>query len=154
MSSEAGNAAAANVRDDPFPAPSKTATGTVNGLPTEATSMRFSDTVLVTLSQEGRLTQWIQVPVSAPTSALLGPAVPGDAGVSFSSSHLTPTTLLGAGGEARETLGQLYATEIARQLLLRDLQERRTLLLGLGLVRAEASREGFFDVMELVQKVL
>ena len=47
------------VRDDTFPAPSKTAEGTVGGIPTTATSTSFSDKILITLSQDGRLAQWV-----------------------------------------------------------------------------------------------
>ena len=66
--------------------------------------------------------------------------------------HLTPKTLLGSGD--RETMGQLYASQIASHLCLRDPEERRTLLLGLGLEKAESNSEAFFDLMELVQQVL
>lgn len=71
------------------------------------------------------------------------------------SLHLTPKTLLGGGGEDRETLGQLYAAQIASHLTLRNPDDRRTLVLGLGLQTFDAgSREAFFDVLELVIKAL
>lgn len=71
------------------------------------------------------------------------------------SVHLEPKTLLGGGGDDRETVGQLYAAQIASHLALRNADDRRTLLLGLGLRKFDAeSREGFFDVIELVHKVL
>lgn len=70
------------------------------------------------------------------------------------STHLTPSTLLGGGGEERETLGQLYAAQIASQMSLRSPDDRRTLVLGLGLEKAETEREAFFDLLELAQKVL
>lgn len=67
------------------------------------------------------------------------------------SLHLTPKTLLGGGGEERETLGQLYAAQIASHLALRNPEDRRTVLLGLGLRKFDSdSREGFFDIIELV----
>lgn len=46
-------------REEPFPARSKQATGTVNGVPTEVTSMAFSDKIMVTISQDGKLSQWV-----------------------------------------------------------------------------------------------
>ena len=70
------------------------------------------------------------------------------------STHLTPTTLLGGGGEERETLGQLYAAQIASHLSLRAPDDRRTLVLGLGLVKIDTKREAFFDLLELIQKAL
>ena len=70
------------------------------------------------------------------------------------SIHLTAKTLLGSGSEERETLGQLYASQIGSFLSLQNSEEQRTLLLGLGLEKATSSREGFFDILELMQKVL
>lgn len=52
----------ATAKEEPFPAPSKHATGLVDGVPTEITSMNFSDKIVVTLSQEGRLAQWVCSP--------------------------------------------------------------------------------------------
>lgn len=46
-------------RQEPFPAPSRHATGLVNGVETEVCSMNFSDKIMVTISQEGRLAQWV-----------------------------------------------------------------------------------------------
>lgn len=69
------------------------------------------------------------------------------------SNHLTPKTLLGAGGENRDTLGHLLAAQVASQLTLRNPEDRRTLLLGLGLLNVEFPREAYFDVVELVQHV-
>lgn len=78
-------------------------------------------------------------------------ALPGQG--ALPSTHLTPKTLLGGGGEQRETLGQLIAAQIASHLSLRNSEDRRTLLLGLGLSKGEIGREAFFDVIELVQRV-
>ena len=68
--------------------------------------------------------------------------------------HLTPKTLLGAGGEQRETMGQLYAKQIASTIAIRNPEETRTVLVGFGLEKVEMVREAFFDMLELVQKVL
>lgn len=70
------------------------------------------------------------------------------------STHLTPKTLLGGGGEERETLGQLYAAQIASHISLRSPDDRRTLVLGLGLNKIDTEREAFFDLLELAQEVL
>lgn len=76
--------------------------------------------------------------------------------------HLTPVTLLGTGGGHRESLGQLYAVQIATAISMRDQNEARTVLVGLGLLSGtkceggakEVDRGEFFEVMELVGKVL
>jgi proteasome assembly chaperone 3 len=81
-------------------------------------------------------------------------ALPGAGLSALPSNHLTPKTLVGVGGEERETLGHLYASQIASHLALRDPNERRTLLLGLGLEKVEGNGEAFFDLLELVQQVL
>jgi len=69
-------------------------------------------------------------------------------------NHLTPKTLLGAGGEQRETIGHLYATQIASTIATRNPEEMRTVLVGLGLMKIDMEREAFFDLLELVQKVI
>ena len=68
--------------------------------------------------------------------------------------HLTPKTLLGGSTTERESIGQLYATQIASAIANKDPQENRTVLLGLGLSKVEASREVFYDTLELVFKCL
>lgn len=69
-------------------------------------------------------------------------------------THLTPRTLLGGGGDERESSGQLYAVQIASHLARRNPEEQRTLLVGLGIAKPKPDRESFFDLIELVQKVL
>jgi proteasome assembly chaperone 3 len=68
--------------------------------------------------------------------------------------HLTPKTLLGAGGEQRETIGHLYASQIASAIATRNPEETRTVLVGLGLQKVDMEREAFFDLLELIQKVI
>lgn len=69
-------------------------------------------------------------------------------------AHFTPKTLLGGSTSERETMGQLYATQIASAITSKDPEESRMVLVGLGLNNAEASREAFFDIVELVFKCL
>ncbi|KAI1080644.1 hypothetical protein F5B20DRAFT_570141 [Whalleya microplaca] len=140
------------VLEESFPAQSKSAIGPIDGIATEASALFFSDKILVTLSQEGRLSQWIQVPLSAPSPASVDMALANPSLLPM--SHLTPKTLLGGGGEERESLAQLYAVQIASHIARRDSEERRTLVVGLGLKKLEPGREAFFDVLELIQKVL
>jgi hypothetical protein len=44
----------------PFPADTKQAAGIVNGVITEVLSVGFSDRILVTISQGGRLAHWVR----------------------------------------------------------------------------------------------
>ncbi|KAG8158807.1 hypothetical protein KVR01_011250 [Diaporthe batatas] len=144
-----------DVREEPFPAPSKLANGTVNGVPTQVSCTNFADKILLTISQEGRLSQWVQVPLAAPSPALVDMAMPRAELSALPSLHLTPKTLLGGGGQDRETMGQLYAAQIASHLALRNPDDRRTLLVGLGITKFDdQSREAFFDLLELVTQAL
>ncbi|KAK6062415.1 hypothetical protein SCUP234_07323 [Seiridium cupressi] len=138
--------------EDPFPAPSKEAVGLVDGVETQASSTFFSDKIMVTLSQEGRLSQWIQVSLSAPSAASVDMALPDTSLLPL--PHLTPKTLLGGGGEDRESSGQLYAVHIASFIARKDSDEKRTLLVGLGLLKPKPDRESFFDVIELIQNIV
>jgi proteasome assembly chaperone 3 len=96
----------------------------------------------------------IQVPLSAPSAATLDMALPVGGLGALPATHLTPRTLIGAGGEGRETMGHLYASQIASHLALRDPNDKRTLLLGLGIEKADATGDAFFDLLELVVQVL
>ena len=74
-------------------------------------------------------------------------------------SHLTPTTLLGAGDSERETRGQLLGAAIGSLILERKPEERRTLVLGLGLRGRgfggeDEGREGFRSLIELVGRIV
>ena len=61
---------------------------------------------------------------------------------------------MGAGGEQREMVGHLYASQVASTIATRNLEEKRTLLVGFGLHKVDLERETFFDLLELVQKVI
>ncbi|KAF7865878.1 hypothetical protein EAF04_006043 [Stromatinia cepivora] len=171
----------------PFPARSKTASAKVNGVLTDVSCMYFADRILVTICQGGRLGQWIQIPLTSASPTSFDTAIPLPSSTSTSNSanmilpleHLTPRTLLGAGGEVRERIAHLYASQIGSMILGRDPEERRTVLLGLGLGSEdrgkgegsgedgrgrgeegetekgrEGEREGYFDLLELVGGVL
>lgn len=43
----------------PFPAPSKQAAGDINGVKTDVTCISFSDKIMITITQHGRLAQWV-----------------------------------------------------------------------------------------------
>lgn len=69
-------------------------------------------------------------------------------------AHLSPKTLLGGSTSERETVGQLYATQIASAIVTRNPDEKRTVLVGLGLSKSRAKREVFYDTVDLVVKCL
>lgn len=96
----------------------------------------------------------MQVPLWAPGTTSGSTSLPGAGLSAVPASHLTATTLLGAGSEDRATIGQLYAAQLASHLTLRDPEEKRTLVLGLGMKNVDTARESFFDVLELVLQVL
>jgi len=61
---------------------------------------------------------------------------------------------MGGGGEQRETIGHLYATQIATLISSRNPEEMRTVLVGIGLQKIDMAREAWFDILELIQKVV
>ncbi|TVY40193.1 hypothetical protein LSUB1_G001713 [Lachnellula subtilissima] len=142
------------IEPSPFPAKTKQAAGLVNGVETDLTSMYFSDKILITISQGGRLAQWIQVPLSTASPTSFDTALSSGNSDMLPLGHLTPKTLLGAGGDQRETMGHLYASQIASAIATRDPEETRTVMVGFGLEKVDLARETFFDLIELVQKVI
>ncbi|KAF8865730.1 hypothetical protein BDZ45DRAFT_579645 [Acephala macrosclerotiorum] len=142
------------IEASPFPAPMKQASGLVNGTQTEVSSIYFADKILVTISQGGRLSQWIQVPLSSASPTSFDTALPSDNTDMLPLGHLTPKTLLGAGGEQRETIGHLYASQIASAIATRNPEDTRVVLVGMGLQKVDMEREAFFDLLELVHKVI
>ncbi|EON61545.1 hypothetical protein W97_00760 [Coniosporium apollinis CBS 100218] len=157
-----------------YPARSKTLSGDVNGIPTSILYMSFSDKILVTISQRGRLAHWVHVPLDSPTALDPSTQPPHsssayDADDSDSEAppsdllplpHLTATPLLGGTDPAISTPGQLLATQIASAIAVRDADERRTVVVGMGLERGfgapgrSSGREEFVGVVELVLRCL
>lgn len=43
-----------------YPAITKQAAGLIEGVPTEITSIQFADKIMVTITQGGRLAQWVE----------------------------------------------------------------------------------------------
>jgi proteasome assembly chaperone 3 len=48
-----------SIKPDAFPVQSKQVAGSINGVPYDLSSMYFSDKIIVTISQDGRLSQWV-----------------------------------------------------------------------------------------------
>ncbi|KAI9772910.1 MAG: hypothetical protein M1840_008792 [Geoglossum simile] len=141
----------------PFPAKTRQAASIVNGTRTEVLSLFLSDKIIVTIIQNGRLAQWIHVPLESSYSTFADQALPSndEGGGLLPMTHLTPTTVLGGTGSSeRETLAQLYAAQIASAIAVRNPEETRMLVLGLGLQKVDLERETYFDIMDLVAKCL
>jgi hypothetical protein len=50
----------------PYPAQTKQTVGEINGIVTDVTSISFSDRIMVTITQDGRLAQWVNLSLSFP----------------------------------------------------------------------------------------
>lgn len=65
-------------------------------------------------------------------------------------ANLTATTLLGGHAPGHETINQVYARQIASSIATKTPDERRLLVLGLGLDSSEPDRDVFFAILDLV----
>ncbi|PUU83484.1 hypothetical protein B9Z19DRAFT_1105134 [Tuber borchii] len=143
-----------SVLKSPFPASTKRATSVIDGISTESTVVYFADKIMITLSQDGRLAQWFHVSLDTNNSALIGTQSAEDEDGLLPLPHLTPTTLLGGAVQSRESLGQLIAAQLASAISMRNKDEGRMVVLGLGLKKEELERDGFIQLIELVGKCL
>jgi len=69
-------------------------------------------------------------------------------------AHLTATTILGGTVPERDTLGQLYATQIASAIATKSPEEKRLVVVGLGLEKPDADRSAFMELVELAMNVV
>ncbi|GAM39812.1 hypothetical protein TCE0_034r11660 [Talaromyces pinophilus] len=137
----------------PFPAQTKQVAGKINGVLTDVLSMGFSDRILVTVSQEGRLAHWLHVPLenNNPGTDGFHTFSEGDADNSLLPlSSLTATTLLGGHASGQETTNQLLARQIGSAIATKTPNEKRVLLVGLGLNASQIDRDAFFAIVDLV----
>ncbi|KAL2844652.1 hypothetical protein BJX68DRAFT_269544 [Aspergillus pseudodeflectus] len=138
--------------DLPFPASTKQVSGDVKGIPTKVTAIKFSDKILTTISQKGRLGHWLHVPLENKNPGTEGlhtiPDAENDGLLPM--SNLTATSVLGGRAPGHEIVGQLYARQIASAIVTKTPHENRLLVVGLGLETAEADRDIFFAIVDLV----
>ncbi|PYH48208.1 proteasome assembly chaperone 3 [Aspergillus saccharolyticus JOP 1030-1] len=136
----------------PFPAVTKQTAGIINGIPTDVMLVKFSDRIMVTISQKGRLGHWLHVPLENKNPSTEGfHSIPDSSDDSLLPiSNLTATSLLGGRAPGHEIVGQLYARQIASAIVTKTPDEKRLLVLGLGLETAVADRDIFFAVIDLV----
>jgi len=158
----------------PFPATTKQAAGKINGVTTDVMCISFSDKIMITITQDGRLAQWVGRFFHARARLFLTPekvTVPlssdnpthsdryfhttreGEDAL-LPAARFSPRTLLGAGTADREMMGQLYASQIANAIITKTPEESRSLMLGLGLASADMDRDVFLQVIDLVLTVL
>ncbi|KAL2002503.1 hypothetical protein VTN02DRAFT_6638 [Thermoascus thermophilus] len=136
----------------PFPAATTQAAGIVNGVKTDVMSVSFSDKILVTISQKGRLAHWLHVPMENhnPGTDGLHTLSDGNDDSLLPMTGLTAVSLLGGHAPGHDTIGQLYARQIASAIAMKRPSEKRLLVIGLGLETAEADRDVFFAIIDLV----
>ncbi|KAF3145946.1 hypothetical protein TWF569_006495 [Orbilia oligospora] len=140
--------------DMPYPIFTKSSQKEIDSILTTATVLGFSDKILITITQSGRLSQWFQVPLDAAHPAFLEAKSTADDDGLLPLTHLTPKCLLGATTPERQAQGQLYAVQLASLLAMRNIRETRTVLVGLGLDRAEHTSDTFLETLELVGSCL
>ncbi|KAJ0425347.1 hypothetical protein BJY00DRAFT_308668 [Aspergillus carlsbadensis] len=135
-----------------FPASTKQVSRDVKGIATNVTSIKFSDKILITISQRGRLGHWLHVPLENKNPGTDGLHTIPDAenGGLLPLSNLTATSVLGGRAPGHEIVGQLYARQIASAIVTKSPHENRLLVVGLGLETTEADRDVFFAIVDLV----
>lgn len=57
--------------DLPFPAATKRVSGDIKGIQTDVTTVKFSDKIMITISQKGRLGHWVRNLITDTRSALI-----------------------------------------------------------------------------------
>ncbi|EFW19100.1 conserved hypothetical protein [Coccidioides posadasii str. Silveira] len=117
----------------PFPAQTRQAAGVIGGVQTDVMAVSFSDKILVTISQNGRLAHWLHVPLENTNPA---------------------TTVLGGRSGELESIGHLYACQIANAIATKNPSEKRLLVVGLGLDKLDADRDIFFGIIDLVLRCI
>ncbi|EME85539.1 uncharacterized protein MYCFIDRAFT_40917 [Pseudocercospora fijiensis CIRAD86] len=142
-----------------FPTPSKQAAGLINNTPTQVHSMAFTDKILITISQSGKLSHWVHVPLSLNSADPMNPAIQSSSADNslLPMSHLTATTILGGTKPEDEVVGQTLATTIGSALLMRNPAEERLLVIGMGIEKAAENLTGraqFDEAVGLVLEVL
>lgn len=57
--------------DLPFPAATKRVSGDIKGIQTDVTTVKFSDKIMITISQKGRLGHWVRNRITDIRTALI-----------------------------------------------------------------------------------
>ncbi|KAH9867595.1 hypothetical protein IAQ61_008189 [Plenodomus lingam] len=144
-----------------YPARTKTASATIQGMETTVTSVDFVDKILITVTQNGRLAHWVHVPldISATDAPMTSNAYVDDEDQGPNSDllpmhHLTATTILGGTMADLDVLGQTLATQIASAVKTRNERETRMVVLGMGLDKSMTGRDNFAELIGLILEVV
>lgn len=159
------------IANAPFPVRAKQAAGIINGSRTEVMAMYFADKIMVTVAQEGRLAHWVssimlsciwrwlmyrqlQVPLESvdPNQSDRRLVQDQDGSELLPLSNLNASTLLGLSGSERDTLGQLLATQLASAIVTQRPEEKRVLVVGLGLKSPRLESEDYMELLEVALK--
>ncbi|KAK4580249.1 hypothetical protein LTR86_000452 [Recurvomyces mirabilis] len=161
MATTTATSSAAEISVHPSPFPAKRL---VSGHQTTITSINFTDKLLITISQAGRLSHWVHVPLATASADQIAPSSGNNSSglgsvdpesALLPRSDLTATTVLGGTKREEEVVGQTLGTVIGSAVLMKRAGEQRLLVLGLGLVDTVGlGREGFEEVVGLVLDVL
>ncbi|KPI41597.1 uncharacterized protein AB675_9377 [Cyphellophora attinorum] len=141
----------------PFAAPTRQAAANIDGIKTDVMSISFADKIMITITQNGRLAQWVTVPLLSDNPTDSDPyfqTIRSEDDALLPSARFAPRTLLGAGGSEREMMGQLFASQIAHAITTKTPTESRALMLGLGLAKVDTDRDYFLQVVDLVLNVI
>lgn len=65
-------------------------------------------------------------------------------------SGLTATSILGGHAPGQDTVGQLFARQVATAIATKSPAEKRLLVVGLGLGTTGSDRDSFFAIIDLV----
>ncbi|KAK2852125.1 hypothetical protein FQN49_005342 [Arthroderma sp. PD_2] len=143
-----------NLGNAPYPASTKQAAGVIGGQPTNVMVTSFQDKILVTVTQNGRLAQWLHVPMesSDPTSGFNTLSSQEDGLLPRPEFNATP--LLGGRSGDWEVIGQLYACQIATAIAAKSPEEKRLLVVGLGLETPDIDRDIYLGIVDLVLECL
>ncbi|KAK2739193.1 hypothetical protein FQN57_006636 [Myotisia sp. PD_48] len=133
----------------PYPASTKQAAGVVGGRPTDIMVISFSDKILVTITQSGRLAQWLHVPLENPDPTGTYTTVSDQENL-LPRPEFNATAVLGGRSEDWEVIGQLYACQIASAIATKTPEEKRLLVLGLGLDTPDIDRDVYLGIIDLV----
>lgn len=119
----------------------------------------FSIAFLLTVPSHAK----VHVPLDNPTADAFSNAAPptsfeddepGPNNDLLPMAHLTATTVLGGTIPERDTAGQLVAAQVASTIATKDSEEKRLVVVGMGLEKKDMSREAFVDLVGLVMGCL
>lgn len=145
----------------------KQAAKEVNGQHVEVLVMGYSDRIMIHVTTEGKLGQLVapfhfayfdqKISISLSNPLPSNDYMDGDGEdgeMEETPSHLNPRFLLGSANDARGEIAQLYAVQIASLVVRQSPDERRMLLVGIGLKGKLASDYDSEEARTLINEVV